>query len=62
MEYLCLDMPTKFYSNDFLPKYPIENEVKPNMSLLPFYCFDELEENNRYKNSSIKFFKNSRFL
>lgn len=56
MEYLCLDMPTKFYSNDFLPDYPIENEVKPNMSLLPFYCFAELEEKNRYK-SSTGFFK-----
>jgi hypothetical protein len=56
MEYLCLDMQTKFFSNDFLPKYPIENEVKPNMSLLPFYCFAELEEKNRYKSSS-SFFK-----
>jgi len=57
MEYLCLDMQTQFYSNDFLPEYPIENEVKPNMSLLPFYCFAQLEEKNRYKNSSIIFFK-----
>lgn len=57
MEYLCLDMQTKFFSNDFLPDYHIENEVNPNMSLLPFYCFAELEENNRYKGSSINFFK-----
>ena len=32
MDYLCLDMPSKFFSNDFLPEYSIENEVKPNMS------------------------------
>lgn len=56
MEYLCLDMQTKFFSNDFLPDYHIENEVNANMSLLPFYCFVELEEKNRYKSSS-GFFK-----
>jgi hypothetical protein len=56
MEYLCLDMPAKYFSNDFLPEYPVENEVEPNMSLLPFYCFSKKEEDNRYK-SSIEFFK-----
>jgi hypothetical protein len=56
MEYLCLDMPRKFYSNDYLPDYPIENEVNPNKSLLPFYCFSKKEENNRYT-SSLEFFK-----
>ena len=44
MEYLCLETPRKFYSNDYLPDYPIENEVKPNMELLPFYCFSKKEE------------------
>jgi hypothetical protein len=56
MVYFCLDIPNKFFSNDFLPEYSIENEVKPNMSLLPFYCFAEIEEKNRYKSSS-EFFK-----
>jgi hypothetical protein len=56
MNYLCLDMQTMFYSNDFLPEYPIENEVPPNMSLSPAYSFDEKEENSRYKSSS-QFFR-----
>ena len=56
MDYLCLDLPRKFFSNDFLPEYSIENEVKPDMSLLPFYCFAKIEENNKYKSSS-SFFK-----
>jgi hypothetical protein len=30
IDYLCLDMPCKFFSNDFLPDYSIENDVKPN--------------------------------
>jgi hypothetical protein len=57
MDYLCQDMETQFYSNDFLPDNSIENDVKPNMSLFPSYCFDQPEEINRYKGSSIKFFK-----
>ena len=56
MEYFCLDMPRKFYSNDYLPDYPIQNDAEPNMSLLPFFCFCKKEESNRYK-SSISFFR-----
>lgn len=56
MDYLCLDIPSKIFSTDFLPEYSIENEVNPNLTLLPFYCFAQPEEDNRYK-SSIKFFK-----
>ena len=52
MDYLCLDMQTMFYSNEFLPEYPIENEVTPNMSLSPSYYVDETEEKSRYKSSS----------
>jgi hypothetical protein len=37
MDYLCLDMPSKIFTTDFLPDYSIENEVPPDMSLLPFY-------------------------
>ena len=55
MKYLCMDIPTKI-SNDFLPDYPIENKVKPDTSLLPFYCFAQQEEKNRLK-SSLSFFK-----
>jgi hypothetical protein len=54
MEYLCMDLPNK--GNKFLPDYPIKNDVKPNMSLLPFYCFAQPEENNRLT-SSPTFFK-----
>jgi hypothetical protein len=54
MEYLCMDLPNK--GNKFLPDYPIENDVKPNTSLLPFYCFAQPEENNRLT-SSHKFFE-----
>ena len=56
MDYLCLNIPSKIFSTDFLPEYSIENEVKPNISLLPFYCFAQPEENNRYKSSS-RFFR-----
>ena len=55
MDYLCLNMQSKVFSTDFLPAHSIENEVKPNLLLLPFYCFAQLEEHNRYK-SSITFF------
>ena len=55
MDFLCLDMPCKFFSNDFLPDYSIENNINPNLTLLPFYCFAQPEEDNRYK-SSINFF------
>jgi hypothetical protein len=51
MDYLCLDMPSHFFSNDFLPECFVENEVQPNMALLPFYCFAKTEENSRYKSS-----------
>ena len=60
MDYLCLDMPSKFFSNDFLPEYYIENDVKPNMSLLPFYDSVKVEENNNFmeylieKNNDLK--------
>jgi hypothetical protein len=56
MDYLCVNLPSKIFSTDFLPEYSIENEVKPNISLLPFYCFAQPEEKNRYK-SSLRFFK-----
>jgi hypothetical protein len=56
MDYLCLDMQSRFYSNDFLPDFPVENEVQPNMSLSPSYHVDETEEKSRYKSSS-QFFK-----
>uniref|UniRef100_A0A6C0LBW5 Uncharacterized protein n=1 Tax=viral metagenome TaxID=1070528 RepID=A0A6C0LBW5_9ZZZZ len=55
MEYLCMDILNKG-GNQVLPDYPIENDVKPNMSLLPFYCFAQPEENNRLT-SSPEFFK-----
>jgi hypothetical protein len=61
IDYLCLHMESKFFSNDFLPEYSIENEVKPNMSLLPFYCFAKPEENNRYKSSRLFFKKFAEF-
>jgi len=56
MDYLCVNMPSKIFSNDFLPDYVIENQVKPNVSLLPFYCFAPIKNINRYE-SSIRFFK-----
>jgi hypothetical protein len=56
MAYLCLDIPSKFFSNDFLPDYSIENNVRPNTSLMPFYCFAKREQNNRYT-SSVEFFQ-----
>lgn len=56
IDFLCLDMPCKFFSNDFLPDYSIENNINPNLTLLPFYCFAQPEQDNRYK-SSINFFK-----
>ena len=56
MDYLCLELETQFFSNDFLPEYQIENEVKPNLSILPFYCFAPIKGINRYESSS-EFFK-----
>jgi len=56
MDYLCLELETQFFFNDFLPDHQIENEVKPNMSLLPFYCFVPIKGINRYESSS-EFFK-----
>ena len=52
MDYLCLDMQSRFFSNDFLPDFSVENEVQPNMSLYPSYYVDETEEKSRYKSSS----------
>ena len=56
IQYLCADIPSKIFSTDFLPNYPIANDVEPNLSLLPFYCFSQSEEKSRYK-SSIHFFR-----
>ena len=39
MDYLCFDLPCKFFSNDFLPELPMENNTEPDMSLLPDYSF-----------------------
>ncbi len=52
MDYLCLELETQFFLNDFLPEQPIENNVKPNLSLLPFYCFAPIKGINRYESSS----------
>jgi hypothetical protein len=62
MEYCCLNFEKSSTvresgANRFLPDYHIENDVKPNMSLLPFYCYAPKEEINRL-NSSDFFFKN----
>ena len=52
----------KFMSkpNYFLPKKPLKNNIKPNMSRKPFYCYP-LENNytgiDPLKPSSLKFFK-----
>jgi hypothetical protein len=54
MKYLCIDILNK--GNKILPENYIENDVKPNMLLLPFYCFVQPEENNRLT-SSPEFFK-----
>ena len=56
INYLCLEIPSKIFSNDFLPDFPMENSIEPNLKLLPFYCFTQPEEKTRYK-SSKKFFE-----
>ncbi len=56
MEYLCLELETQFFCNDFLPDYQIENEIQPNMELIPFYCFAPIKGITRY-HSSYEFIK-----
>ena len=55
MRYLCMELPCSISSNDFLPNEPLENDMKPDISLLPFYGFVQSEEKNRLK-SSIEFY------
>ena len=63
MDYLCQVIDTyKFLkiTNIILPKYPLENEVLPDMSKEPFYCFPMERKYTGYfpmKESSRRFFK-----
>jgi len=56
MKYLCLDIPINFFSNKFLPDYCINNKIKPDNSLLPYYYFTKQEKNSKY-NCSINFLR-----
>ena len=62
IEYCCMEIDRSSIScllefdNDFLPDYPIHNNIPPNTCLLPFYCYAYFEEKNRL-NSSYTFFQ-----
>ena len=64
MKYCCIDFSKSNKNiwfrqtnrNRFLPDYPIENNIKPNISLCPFYCYAPTEKRNRLK-SSLHFFQ-----
>jgi len=68
MELCCLDYvkyskkfhlnnSIKLTNNNYLPNYQIENEITPNMDLLPFYCYAPSDEVNSIT-SSLSFFQN----
>ena len=65
-EYCCMDIDRSSIScllefdNDFLPDYPIHNNIAPNKDLLPFYCYAPSEELNRLTSSYTFFQKMAR--
>lgn len=65
-EYCCMDIDRSSIScllefdNDFLPDYPIHNNILPNTKLLPFYCYAYFEEKNRITSSYTFFQKMAR--
>jgi len=65
MEYCCMDINlsieniinSTLENNSFLPDFPVENNIEPNMNLLPFYCYISNDEDTRFPSSEnfIKF-------
>jgi hypothetical protein len=66
MEYCCMEINRCDLSsiletgNDFLPDYPIHNNIEPNTDLLPFYCYVPAETQNRLTSSYTFFQKMAR--
>jgi len=65
MEYCCMDINlsieniinSSLENNSFLPDFPVENNIPPNMNFLPFYCYIPNNEDTRFPSSEsfIKF-------